>query len=110
MTIINIICIIVTGWAILRLKEVTPKKIPQQFSTFWTNDVKVHRDYLSTLSNKKGGMTLVDEVRGVLGTSQSKDEDLEGTFLQTLFEKVEQDAKNFSYKMCTLWRDSKVSD
>ena len=32
LTIVNIICIILTGWAILRLKEVTPQKIPQQFS------------------------------------------------------------------------------
>ena len=41
LTILNIICIIITGIAILRLKEVTPEKIPQTFSDFWKTDVKV---------------------------------------------------------------------
>ncbi|XP_071745915.1 uncharacterized protein [Lepeophtheirus salmonis] len=58
LTILNIICIIFTGYAILRIKEVTPDKIPQTFSNFWKRDVKAHRNYYRTLKtpldNKKG--------------------------------------------------------
>ena len=53
LTIVNIICIILTGWAILKLKEVTPSKIPQHFSSFWKQDLKVHRDYLKTIKDGK---------------------------------------------------------
>ena len=89
LTIINIICIIVTGWAILRLKEVTPSKIPQHFSSFWKQDLKVHRDYLNTI--KDGKYNLRDEVRQVLGTYKSGEHALEDTFLQTMFEKAHGD-------------------
>ena len=40
LTLVNILCIIITGFGILRLKEVTPEKIPQRFSTFWRRDIK----------------------------------------------------------------------
>ena len=89
LTLINIICIVVTGWAILKLKEVTPDKIPQHLSSFWKKDLKVHREYLNTI---KDGKTLVDEARLVLGTNKSGDNDaLENTFIQTMFEKAHAD-------------------
>ena len=34
LTLVNILCIIITGVLILRLKEVTPAKVPQKFSHF----------------------------------------------------------------------------
>ena len=92
LTIVNIICIILTGWAILRLKEVTPQKIPQQFSSFWTKDVKVHRDYLSTVRDKNANKTLLEEARQVLGIGETNDHGLENTFIHALYDKVEQDA------------------
>ena len=46
LTIVNIICIILMGVIILRIKEVTPEKIPQRFSSFWQEHVKTHRNYL----------------------------------------------------------------
>ena len=89
LTLVNIICIVVTGWAILKLKEVTPDKIPQHLSSFWKKDLKVHREYLNTI---KDGKTLVDEARLVLGTHKSRDNDaLENTFIQTMFEKAHAD-------------------
>ena len=88
LTIINIICIIVTGWGILKVKEVTPDKIPQHFSSFWKKDLKVHREYLNTI---KDGKTLIDEARQVLGTYKSREHALEDTFLHTMFEKVHVD-------------------
>ena len=54
LTLINILCIIITGVLILRLKEVTPTKVPQKFQHFWRNDVKAHRDYYKAV-RKEGG-------------------------------------------------------
>ena len=47
LTLINILCIIITGVLILRLKEVTSTKVPQmsRLADFWSTDVKAHRDY-----------------------------------------------------------------
>ena len=91
LTIVNIICIILTGWGILRLKEVTPQKIPQQFSNFWTQDIKIHRDYLNTVRDKDANKALLDEARQVLGIGETHNSGLENTFIHTLYEKVEQD-------------------
>ena len=89
LTIVNIICIVITGWAILKLKEVTPDKIPQHLSSFWKKDLKVHREYLNTI---KDGKSLIDEARQILGTNNSRDnEALENTFIQTIYEKANAD-------------------
>jgi hypothetical protein len=53
LTLVNILCIIVTGFGILRLKEVTPEKIPQRFSNFWKRDVRAHRNFYRTLGGGK---------------------------------------------------------
>ena len=102
LTAINIVCIILTGWAILRLKEVTPNKIPQKYSSFWTQDVRVHRDYMKTL-NKDANQSLMDEAREVLGIGQKLDHTLENTFLNTLFEKVDEDP---NYLNITSWGET----
>ena len=101
LTIVNIICIIFTGWAILRLKEVTPQKIPQQFSSFWTKDVKIHRDYMKTIDHKKSNHTLLDETREALGIPNTGECGLENTFLHTLYDKVEQES---DYMNITQWK------
>ena len=89
LTIINIICIVVTGWLILKLKQVTPDKIPQHLSSFWKKDLKVHKEYLNTI---KDGKSLIDEARQVLGTNNSRDNaELENTFIQTIYEKAHAD-------------------
>ena len=109
LTAVNIICIIVTGWAILRLKEVTPQKIPQKYSSFWTKDVRVHRDYMKTF-NKDATQNPVDDARQAmrkeLGLGPKQDSMLENTFLSTLFEKVEEDA---NYMNITQWDAPKRS-
>ena len=99
LTIINILCIIVVGILILKLKEVTPEKIPQSFSTFWRHDVKIHRDYYQTLKRADSGAdVLLREAREVLGVGKSKDSDLEGTFLQGVFEKVQEENDKINIK------------
>ena len=54
LTLLNILCIIITGVLILRLKEVTAAKVPQKFQHFWRTDVKAHRDYYKAIRSKKG--------------------------------------------------------
>ena len=54
LTLLNILCIIITGVLILRLKEVTAAKVPQKFQHFWRTDVKAHRDYYKAIRKKKG--------------------------------------------------------
>ena len=103
LTIVNIICIILMGVVILRIKEVTPEKIPQRFSSFWQEHVKTHRNYLreqyrgsmrtKSKQDRENTLTLLEEVRDVLnvvGDSQTED-GLEDTFLHTLFEKARHD-------------------
>ena len=40
LTVVNIICIIVTGIIILKVKQVTSDKIPQRNHSFWKQDIK----------------------------------------------------------------------
>ena len=95
-TIVNIIAITLTGWAILRLKEVTPEKIPQQFSSFWRKDVKLHREHVNTVKDKN--QTIVEEAREVLGVRKTSDGNLEKTFVDTIFHKVKQDGEYINIK------------
>ncbi len=93
LTVINIVCIIITGIIILKVKEVTPEKIPQTFSTFWKRDVKAHRDYYNTLKNsdpKQSSDALLREAREVLGIGINED-GLAGTFLQSVFERAHEE-------------------
>ncbi len=90
LTALNIACIIATGVAILRLKEVTPDKIPQSFSTFWKRDVQAHRDYYRTLRANRED-SLVQEARRALGIAQQDGDGLAGTFLQKMFDEAQAD-------------------
>ena len=87
LTILNILCIIVTGVLILKLKEVTPEKIPQQFSNFWRKDVRVHRDYYKAV--RKG-----DEKRLPAWSSCNnvkEDENVNANMLETMWMRAEHD-------------------
>jgi len=52
LTLINILCIIITGVLILKLKKVTSALVPQKFSNVWRSDVRAHPDYYKAI--KKG--------------------------------------------------------
>ena len=86
LTLLNIICIIVTGILILRLKEVTPDKIPQNFSSFWKEDVKARRGKYSRLD--------VEEVLMEEGKMQG----LDGTFMQVIFQPARKKDASKCYK------------
>ena len=79
LTFLNILCIIITGIAILRLKEVTPDKIPQTFSEFWKTDVK----------SRRGKYSRLDEEEALL--EEGKEFGLDGTIIQGLFEEAQKD-------------------
>jgi hypothetical protein len=79
LTILNIVCIIVTGIAILRLKEVTPDKIPQTFSEFWKTDVRSRRGKYSRLEDEEAFL------------EEGKEWGLDGTIIQGLFEEAQKD-------------------
>ena len=80
LTFLNIICIIITGIAILRLKEVTPDKIPQTFSEFWKTDVKSRRGKYNRLEDEEAALLEEGEEYG-----------LDGTIIQGLFEEAQND-------------------
>ena len=79
LTLLNIICIIITGIVILRIKEVAPDKMPQTFSDFWKTDVKARRGKYSRLDDDDG---LLEE---------GKEYGLDGTIIQGLFEEAQKD-------------------
>ena len=84
LTLVNILCIILTGVFILRIKEVTSEKIPQKFAHFWRKDIRAHRDYNKAIRK--------DESISIPPLPSTKEEvPLEGTFLQALFDRVAQD-------------------
>ena len=91
LTVVNIICIIVTGIIILKVKQVTSDKIPQRNHSFWKQDIKVHREYNKTIKIRgyEEEAALLAEARGVLGIDgdstsavAAADGGLEDTFLQ----------------------------
>jgi len=77
LTLVNILCIIVTGFGILRLKEVTPEKIPQRFSSFWRKDIKAHRNFYQTLGGLKQHRNQRDTTK----------DGLDGTFMKKKFDR-----------------------
>ena len=90
LTIINILCIILTGILILKLKEVTPEKIPQNFSHFWKEDIKTHRAYQRAIRKGEDSDELPQQQ---LLPSQDPGQEpaLAGTFLQQLFDRAATD-------------------
>ena len=108
LTLVNILCIILTGVLILRVKEVTSEKIPQKFAHFWTKDIREHRkdirkhrEYGEKIRKddpKASDLkTLVSEIstsgnqNGKTASTKSNEEALEGSFLQSMFDRAAQD-------------------
>ncbi|TRY61145.1 hypothetical protein TCAL_17237 [Tigriopus californicus] len=94
LTVVNIVCIIFTGIGILKLKEVTPDKIPQSFSNFWKEDVKVHREFNQSVGkDDPPNPTLLEEAREVLGIGKDEASTaLEGNFLLSVIEKAQHES------------------
>ena len=87
LTLVNIICIILTGVCILRIKEVTPEKVPQKFQHFWKEDIRAHRNYNHKIKKDDPDASKLIPA----SKTSSSEEALEGTFLQSMFERVAQD-------------------
>ena len=88
LTIINIICIIIFGTIILKIKAVTPESTlqflkPDKFGDFWKQDVKVAKDYYKSYKHGDGDTLLADARKALdsMGIKQKDQEGLQGTFL-----------------------------
>ncbi|XP_065303368.2 uncharacterized protein [Dermacentor albipictus] len=49
LTVVNILCIILAGTLVLKIKEIAPSKSLQGTRRFWKHDIRVARDYNKTL-------------------------------------------------------------
>ncbi|XP_059088808.1 uncharacterized protein LOC131884929 [Tigriopus californicus] len=97
LTIVNIICIIITGILLLKLKEVTPDKIPQSFSTFWKEDIKVHRSYNQIVKRGDPLEQMNIEAKDVLG-GEVNDYDYAKTFVKNAVEKAQEENSRINIK------------
>lgn len=86
---INIIAILVFGWLVLWLKEVTPEKVPQALAYFWKRDVKNHRKLGE--ANVEFNQAFKKQAREVLGLEGSENNSLHEKFRQTIVRKITQD-------------------
>ena len=85
----NVVAILLFGWLVLKLKEVTPERVPQPFSYFWKRDVRNYRKFGNTQEDIR--QIIVEESKEVLGIEGSENYGLAETFIQTIFDKIEQD-------------------
>ena len=77
-----------SGVLILKLKEVTPAKVPQKFSHFWRNDVRAHRDYYKAI--RKG--ECLESWNSDDGGDARKNSEKNGeNLLQSIWERAAQD-------------------
>ena len=88
LTVINILCIFLTGWFVLWIKAVTPERVPQYFGNFWRNGIP--NDITSVSIKSDTDQVIVEEARAAFGiegpeTSQEK------IFIKTTREKIEND-------------------
>ena len=95
LTIINIICIIIFGTIILKIKAVTPESTlqflkPDKFGDFWKQDVKVAKDYYKSYKHGDGDTLLADARKALdsMGIKQKDQEGLQGTFLHEVCGKL----------------------
>ena len=86
LTVINVVAILVFGWLILRLKEVTPESVPQSFPYFWKKDVSTYRKHGNATEE-----TIRKESDKVFGIDESKNNGLAESFKKNLVEKIKQD-------------------
>ena len=89
LTLFNIICIFLSGLIVLRLKEVTPDKVPQSFSKFWKKDVKKYRKFGKP--SKEIRQMIIKESKDFFGIKETDNFGLADTFIQTIFETIERD-------------------
>ncbi|KAK8773685.1 hypothetical protein V5799_011784 [Amblyomma americanum] len=64
LTVINILCIILSGILVLKIKEIAPAKSLQGTKRFWKYDIKVARDYNKTVGGAQAssmGKKLLEE-------------------------------------------------
>ncbi|XP_067124246.1 uncharacterized protein [Centruroides vittatus] len=54
LTVVNIACILVSAYVVLKIKEVAPHTSIPKTSRFWKHDIKVARDYNRTFGNNEG--------------------------------------------------------
>lgn len=70
LTVVNILCIILSGTLVLKIKEIAPASSLQGTRRFWKHDIKVARDYNKTL----GGDTARDMGKKLLEEWQKLDD------------------------------------
>ena len=89
LTLINIVAILLFGWLILWLKEVTPNRVPQSFPNFWKQDVKTFRR--DGAVDENNDQTQETKLRESLEIDGSKNNGFEETLFESIIEKMKQD-------------------
>ncbi|XP_050030843.1 uncharacterized protein [Dermacentor andersoni] len=94
LTVVNILCIILAGTLVLKIKEIAPSKSLQGTRRFWKHDIKVARDYNKTLGGAAASNMgkLLEEWRkldGKNGDPASASRNLQD--LQNMIEEAEDD-------------------
>ena len=88
LTVINILCIFLTGWFVLWIKAVTPERVPQYFGNFWRNGIP--NDITSVSIKSDTDQVIVEEARAAFGIEGSETSQ-EKIFIKTTREKIEND-------------------
>ncbi|KAL1420490.1 hypothetical protein MTO96_024308 [Rhipicephalus appendiculatus] len=95
LTVVNILCIILAGTLVLKIKEIAPAKSLQGTRRFWKHDIKVARDYNKTLGGAAAsnmGKKLLEEWKKLdpkNGDPTSASRNLQD--LQSMIEEAEDD-------------------
>lgn len=94
LTVVNILCIILAGTLVLKIKEIAPAKSLQGTKRFWKHDIKVARDYNKTLGGAAASNMgkLIEEWKkldGKSGDPASPSRNLQD--LQNMIEEAEDD-------------------
>ena len=88
LTVINILCIFLTGWLVLWIKAVTPERVPQYFALFCRRDIPNNRTSVSVGDDLD--QIIVEEARDEFGIENSKTYQ-DKTFIETIREKIEKE-------------------
>ncbi|KAK8771143.1 hypothetical protein V5799_025612 [Amblyomma americanum] len=67
LTVVNILCIIIAGTLLLKIKEIAPESSMPRTQRFWKHDIKVARDYNRTLHESDLGQEFLQEWAKVSG-------------------------------------------
>ncbi|XP_064486516.1 uncharacterized protein LOC135398901 isoform X2 [Ornithodoros turicata] len=92
LTVVNIICIIIAGTVVLKIKEVAPAASLPSTRRFWKHDIKVARDYNKSLDGITG-MRLLEEWAQMEGASDDDPSKKENRLqdIQDMIEEAEED-------------------